>query len=161
MGYFELLLLIHIAGAIIGFGPTYAFAVLGPLSGKLEGPQSLGVMKSMIAIEKRLVFPVATVFQPLTGVLLIFESGRNKNFFSNEWLWISILIYIALYYIATFVQIPAIEKLVGLAESGSAGTPDFMALVAKTKRFGPPLTIGLTVIVFLMITKPGGPDSFF
>jgi hypothetical protein len=101
------------------------------------------------------------VVQPLTGVLLIFESGRNENFFSNEWLWISLIIYIALYYIATFVQIPAVEKLIEMAESGSAGTPDFMGIVAKTKRFGPILTLGLTVIVFLMIAKPGGADSFF
>jgi uncharacterized membrane protein len=161
MGYFELLLLIHIAGAFIGFGPTYAFAVLGPLSGKLEGPQSVGALKGIVAIEKRLVFPVATVVQPLTGILLIFESGRNESFFSHEWLWISLIIYIAMYYTATFVQIPAVEKVVESAESGQAGTPGFMELVAKTKRFGPVLTIGLTVIVFLMITKPGSPDGFF
>lgn len=161
MGYFELLLLIHIAGAIIGFGPTYAFAVLGPLSGKLEGPQSLGALKGIVAIEKKLVFPVATVIQPLTGVLLIFESGRNNNFFANEWLWIALIIYIAMYYIGTFVQIPAVEKLIAAAESGAAGTPEFMNLVAKTKRFGPMLTIGLTIIVFLMITKPGAPEGFF
>lgn len=161
MGYFELLLLIHIAGAIIGFGPTYAFAVLGPMSGKLEGPQSVGVLKSIVAIEKRLVFPVATVVQPLTGVLLIFEAERNKNFFSHEWLWIALIIYAAMYYIAIFVQIKAVEKLVEMAESGEAGTPEFMGLVAKTKRFGPILTIGLTVIVFLMIAKPGSPDGFF
>lgn len=161
MGYFELLLVIHIAGAIIGFGPTYAFAVLGPMSGKLEGPQSVGVLKGIIAIEKRLVVPVATVVQPLTGILLIFESGRNKNFFSNEWLWIALVIYIAMYYIAVFQQTPAIEKLVELAESNEAGTPGFMALVAKTKMLGPVLTIGLTVIVFLMIAKPGAPEGFF
>lgn len=161
MSYFEFLLLIHVLGAIIGFGPTYAFAVLGPLSGKLEGPQSLGVLKAMMAIEKRLVFPTATVVQPLTGVLLIWESGRNENFFSNEWLWIALLIYVVIYYLAIFQQNPTVDKIVELAESGEAGTPQFMQLVAKTKKIGPILTIGLTIIVFLMITKPGAPEGFF
>lgn len=161
MGYFEILLLIHIAGAIIGFGPTYGFAVLGPLSGKLEGPQSLGILKGIVAIERKLVIPVATVFQPLTGVLMIFETGRHENFFTYEWLWIAILIYIATYYLAVFVQAPTIEKIIELAEGGHAGSEEFMGHVDKTKKLGPVITLALTVIVFLMITKPGGPDSFF
>ncbi|MEA2453513.1 MAG: hypothetical protein QOG04_2223 [Actinomycetota bacterium] len=161
MGYFEILLLLHIFGAIIGFGPTYAFAVLGPLSGKLEGPQSLGVLKAMMAIEKKLVFPTATIVQPVTGILLIVESGRDKNFFSNEWLWIALLIYVVIYYLAVFQQNPTVEKIVAMAESGEAGTPKFLELVGKTKKIGPILTIGLTIIVFLMITKPGAPEGFF
>lgn len=161
MGYFEVLLLIHIAGAIIGFGPTFAFAVMGPLSGQLEGPQSVGVLKSMVAIERKLVLPIATVIQPLSGILLIFAAGRNEGFFSHEWLWTALLLYAGLYYLAIFVQTPTLEKLIHMAESGEGGTPDFMSLVARTKKFGPALTLGLVVIVFLMITKPGSPDGFF
>lgn len=161
MGYFEILLLIHIAGAIIGFGPTFAFAVLGPMSGKLGGPQAVGILKGMVAIERRLVIPVATVFQPLSGVLLIFESGRNQNFFDHEWLWISILLYIVLYYTAVFVQTPTVHKVVELAEDGKAGTPEFLQNVAKTQKIGPVITVGLTIIIFLMIAKPGSPDGFF
>jgi uncharacterized membrane protein len=161
MGWFEFLLLVHILGALIGFGPTYAFAVLGPLSGKLEGPQSLGVLKGILAIERKLVIPIATLVQPLTGVLLIFASHRNENFLDNEWLWISILLYIATYYTAVFVQTPALEKLVHMAESGEAGSEEFLATVKKTQKFGPLITLALTAIVFLMITKPGAPDSFF
>jgi uncharacterized membrane protein len=161
LGYFEILLLIHIAGAIIGFGPVYAFAVLGPLSGNLEGPQSVGALKGIVAIERRLVLPIATVIQPLTGVLLIFESGRNENFFDNEWLWISIVLFILTYYTAVFVQTPTVEKIIELAESGKAGSEEFMAKVKKTQRLGPLITLSLSTIVFLMITKPGGADSFF
>lgn len=161
MGYFEIFLLIHIAGAIIGFGPTFAFAVLGPLSGKLQGPQSLGILHGMVAIERRLVIPVATVVQPLTGVLLIFESGRNNNFFQHEWLWISILLYIGLYYTAVFLQTPTIDRIIEMAEGGKAGTPEFQEQVKRTQTFGPMLSVGLVIIIFLMITKPGSPDGFF
>lgn len=159
MSYFAILLLIHVAGAIIGFGPTFAFAVLGPLSEKLGGPSALGIMKGMVAIQKRLVYPVAFVTQPLSGVLLIFESGRNEGFFSHEWLWISILLYATLLYIALFQQAPAQHKMIELAESGEAETPAFEALAKKTKTMGPVLTLATTVIVFLMILKPGAPDT--
>lgn len=161
MNWFQVLLLLHIAGAIIGFGPTYAFAVLGPLSGKLGGPQSVGILKGIVAIERRLVIPVATVIQPVTGVLLIFASGRNENFFAYEWLWIAILIYIVTYYAAVFRQTPAVERLIELAESGQAGSEGFVATLKRSQKLGPIITLALTTIVFLMITKPGGPDSFF
>lgn len=161
MGWFELMLLLHIAGAIIGFGPTYGFAVLGPLGGKLEGPQGLGALKGIVAIERKLVIPVATVIQPVTGAVMIFLTDRNENFFSHEWLWISILIYIALYYTAVFRQTPAIEKVIHLAESGQAGSEEFLATVKKTQKLGPIIALGLTIIVFLMITKPGSTEGFF
>lgn len=161
MGYFEILLLVHIAGAIIGFGPAYSFAVLGPMSGKLGGPQGLALLKAIVAIERRLVLPVAALIQPLTGALLIFESGRNKNFFDHEWLWISILLYIITFYLAVLVQTPNIEKLVELGETGKAESEESQSRLKKTQRLGPIITLSLTAIVFLMITKPGGPDSFF
>jgi uncharacterized membrane protein len=155
------MLLLHIAGAIIGFGPTYAFAVLGPMAGKLEGPQSLGVLKGILAIEHKLVMPVATVVQPVTGAIMIFLTDRNENFFSHEWLWIGILLYIATYYTAVFQQTPAIHKIVELAESGQAGSEEFLANIKKTQKIGPIITLALTAIVFLMITKPGATEGFF
>lgn len=161
MSYFELLLLIHIAGAIIGFGPTFAFSVMGPLAGQLPGPPGVGVLKAMVAVEKKLVYPFAFVVQPLTGVLLIFESGRNDNFFSYEWLWIGIILYVFAFYTAVFVQTPAIDKMIELAESGNAGNDEFQGLVKRTKTFGPVLGILLLTIIFLMIAKPGSPEGFF
>ncbi|MDQ4065251.1 MAG: DUF2269 domain-containing protein [Actinomycetota bacterium] len=161
MGYFEFLLLIHIAGAIIGFGPTYAFSVLGPVSAKLEPPQRIGILKGMIAISRRLVIPVSAFFQPVSGVLLIFESGRNQNFFEHEWLWISILLYVITFYLAVLVQRPNVERIVALAEGGAAGTEEFQGRVSRARKLGPVITVSLTIIVFLMITKPGAPEGFF
>jgi uncharacterized membrane protein len=155
MNYLTVLLFLHIAGAIIGFGPTFSFAVLGPLSGKLGGPQALGILKGMLKIEKTFVFP-AIVLQPLTGALLIFKEGLNEDFFSHYWLWIGILIFAAAVYIALFKQTPAVERLIELAEGGNAGTPEFAATAKITRTLGPILTLMLVVIIYLMIVKPGG-----
>ena len=155
MSYLELLLLFHVGSAIIGFGATFTFAVLGPLAAKTGGPQALGMLKGIVKIEKTLVYP-AIVLQPLTGVLLIFELGLDNDFFGHYWLWLSIAIYAVAVYIALLQQTPTVEKLIEAAESGRADTPEFAALGKKAATFGPVLTVMLLVIIFLMVIKPGG-----
>jgi uncharacterized membrane protein len=155
MSYMELLLLLHIASAIIGFGATFSFAILGPLAAKTGGPQALGMLKGIVQIEKKLVIP-AIVIQPLTGVLLIFEDGWDNDFFSHYWLWIAIAIYIVAVYIALALQTPTVERMVEMGESGKAETPEFGALGKKAATQGPILTVMLLVVIFLMVIKPGG-----
>ena len=153
--YLTILLILHIGGAIIGFGPTFSFAVLGPLSGQLGGPQALGITKGMHKTVKTFVYPFL-VIQPITGALLIFKEGLNHDFFSHYWLWIAILLFATAVYIALAIQSPAIERIIELAEGGEAGTPAFMAATKTTKTFGPVLTSLLVAIIVLMIWKPGG-----
>lgn len=154
--YLTTLLVIHVLGAVVGFGPTFAFAVLGPLAGK-SGPQGgVAILESMEAIEKKLVVPVAAVVQPLTGVLMIFRAGFNHDFFQHKWLVASIGIYVVAFYLAVFVQTPAIVKMIHTAKEGGGGSPEFQKLTKKTSTLGPILTIMLVVIVVLMVWKPGG-----
>lgn len=153
--YVEILLLVHIGSAIAGFGPTYAFSILGPLAAKNPGPSGITILESIVAIQKRLVVPAALVIQPLSGILLIFEAGWNDSFFSHTWLWISILLYIGAIYLGLGVQLPRIQSMVKLAKDGKAQTPEFGALAGAAKKTGPVLSVMLTVIIILMVLKPG------
>lgn len=155
MSFFTLLLLLHIGGAIVGFGPTFSFALLGPMASERPGPGGLALMEAMVAIERKLVIPVAAVIQPLTGILLIFQSGRNEDFFSYEWLWIAILIYIITFYVAVFVQTPRIEKMIEMAKGSEGGTPAFEAVAKPVAPTGAMITLALVVIIILMVVKPG------
>jgi uncharacterized membrane protein len=154
--YTTVLFIIHIGGAIVGLGPTFAFAVLGPLAGKTGGPMALGMLQGMIAIEKKLVRPVAFFTQPVSGLLLIFDLHLNQNFFSHYWLWIAILLFLAIIYIATFSQTPKFEKMVELAMKGEFDTPEFATLTGQAQKVGPFLGIFLVIIIILMVWKPGG-----
>jgi hypothetical protein len=71
------------------------------------------------------------------------------------------LLYVVVFYLAIFVQRPNVTKIVELAEGGNAGSEEFQRRVSQTKKLGPAITLGLTIIVFLMITKPGAPEGFF
>ena len=150
-----ILLLIHVAGAIIGFGPVFTFAVLGPMGGK-AGPQGgLALLEGMEAIEKKLVLPIAIVVQPLSGLALIFVSGYSAGFFSHYWLWIGISLYGIAFYLAVFGQRTRIERMIELAKAGPP-TPEFTAMAKKVAQTGPIITVLLVVIIVLMVTKPGG-----
>ncbi|GAC1488298.1 MAG: hypothetical protein NVS1B1_04710 [Candidatus Limnocylindrales bacterium] len=150
-----LALTIHVVGAVFGFGPSVAFAILGPMAGKAGPNGGVAIMETIVAIDKKIIIPVAVAVHPLSGLALIFLAGYNTSFFSHYWLWIGIALYVGLFYTATFVQIPLIEKMINLAKAGPP-TPEFMALAKRTQRNGPILTIGLLIIVVLMIAKPGG-----
>ncbi|MBW3589882.1 MAG: DUF2269 domain-containing protein [Actinobacteria bacterium] len=154
--YFRILLLIHIAGAIIGFGPAFAFGILGPLSKKLGGPQALGIMEGILALQNKLVIPIAAFFQPVSGVLLILEGGWAQNFFSHVWLWVALILYIVMFYLAVFRARPGVAAMIRLAKEGKAETPEFGKLAKQQQAIGPILGVTLLVIIFLMVMKPGG-----
>lgn len=150
-----ILLLIHVAGAIIGFGPTFTFALLGPMAGK-AGPQGgLAILEAMEAIEKKLVVPVAIFVQPTSGLALIFAAGYNQSFFSHYWLWIGIVLYAIAFYLAIFGQNKRLARLIELAKAGPP-TPEFIATAKKVAQMGPIITVLLLTIIVLMVTKPGG-----
>jgi uncharacterized membrane protein len=155
MSYLEILLLVHILSAIAGFGPTFSFAVLGPLAAKTGGPQALGILKGMVKIEKTLVVP-AIVIQLVSGILLIVEAGWDGDFFSHYWLWIAIVLFLTAAFLALRVSMPATEKMIELGEAGRAESPEFAAQAKKAATVGPFLNVLLLVIIFLMVVKPGG-----
>lgn len=156
--WLTVLLVLHIAGAVIGLGPTFAFAILGPMSGKAGPEGGVALMEATVKIEHAMVMPILLTIQPLTGVLLIFNRGLDNDFFSAErgWLLGALAAYIAALIIAIFVQTPAVERLISMAKGGQAGTPEFMSTVKLTQAFGPILTILGIAIVVLMAWKPGG-----
>lgn len=151
-----ILLLIHVGGAIVGFGPVFTFAVIGSRLPTAGPAGVVALLEAIIAIERRLILPVALVTQPLSGLALIFVAGFNEAFFSHIWLWVGILMYAVAFYLSIFVQIPAIEKMVHLAKAGGPPTPEFMAFGRRVQRIGPLTTVLLSLIIVLMITKPGG-----
>jgi uncharacterized membrane protein len=153
---FTIALLIHVLGAIVGLGPTVTFSVLGPMAGKAGPNGGVALMEAMVGIERRFVTPVALFTQPLSGVVLIFSSGWDRNFFSHQWLWISILLFIGILYGSYFVNNPALARMIAMAKAGEVGKPEFAKAIALTQKTGPLLTVSFVAIIFLMVLKPGG-----
>ncbi|MFN2465708.1 MAG: DUF2269 family protein [Candidatus Dormibacteria bacterium] len=156
-------LFLHIAAAIIAFGPTFTFPIIGAMAAK--NPQ-FGHFAAEVShkIERGLVFPVAMTML-VSGIGLIISSGRNLT--KSPWLAIGIALYLIAVSIAFFVLIPNTGKLVEATAGGPppggpppgehAGPPPHIAaLVKKNQVGGMILTALLITIIFLMVVKPGG-----
>ena len=155
--YFTILIIVHIGGAIVGIGPSFALGVLGPMSEKVDDAGKLALIKAMQAIDTRLVTPVALVTQPLTGVLLIFERHFNHGFFSVRRLWliIAIVLYALIIYMSYIISRPRVRRMIALLESGQGASEEFKKLRDTSKMLGPVFGVMTLAIVILMIWKPG------
>ena len=155
--YFTILVIVHVAGAIMGIGPSFGFAVLGAMADKGDDATKLTLFRAMTAIDSRLVTPVALVTQPVTGALLILNRGINHGFFAVRHLWliISIVFYIAILYVSYLVSRPRVRRMIGLLEAGQGQGEEFQKLEATSKVLGPIFGLLTTAIVVLMIWKPG------
>lgn len=155
--YLKVLLLLHIAGAIIGFGPTFAFGIMGA---QVEKPdhqpaRRLVVMDILYKINVYMVNPVGFVTQPLTGILLIFETGRNRGFFQHEWLVIALALYLGMLLIVLLLDTPAFRRMYALAKEGRTEDPEYKRLGKRSAITGPLIGLMVTAIIVLMVLKPG------
>ena len=150
----KLLLFLHVMGAILAFGPTFAFSIMGAMAGR-EPQHANFSAREAAAIGNKLVYPLA-IFQGVTGVLLILATGISLT--ASTWLRLGIVLYaIALTYSLT-IQRNALHHLIELSSTppapGSPPSPEIPATVKKIQRGGMLLGLLIVVIVFLMVTKP-------
>jgi uncharacterized membrane protein len=155
--FVKLFLFLHIGGAIIAFGPVFALPLMGAMSGK-EPQHANFAARASGAISTRRITPFA-LSMAVTGLLLIWATGRDLTSAANYWLDLAIVVYVVTVGYALMVQGPAGRKLVELTSQppppGATGpSPELMATVKRARRGGLILMGAVTVIVFLMIFKP-------
>ena len=148
------LLTLHIMGAIIGFGPTFVFPLVGSLA-KKEGAPAAWLIRVNHLIEHRMTIPVATLVQPGTGAgLIIISHGAYAPFErSGRWLLVALCVYVVAYFFAVFPERLWVSKSLHLAEAGDFG-PEFASTAQKVERGGMFLTVLLLFIIVMMVTKP-------
>jgi uncharacterized membrane protein len=154
---FPYLLFLHVLGAILAFGPTFAFSIMGAMAGK-EPQHANFSARQTAAISNRLVYPLV-IFQGITGFLLI-ASGKI-DMTSRVWLQISIVLYLIAVVYGLTIQRNALHHLIEMTSTPPpAGTPpgppppELLATVKRVQRGGMLLGILIVVIVFLMVVKP-------
>lgn len=161
MPYRNLLLTIHIVGAIFIFGPTVAYAFIGAQAKKPGAPVAwaLGVIDW---IDAKWVNPLALTLQPASGALLIVQSKNQWNPFEsrNRWLLAAIILYMIATGFALFVQTPWGRKAHKMALANDFG-PEFGATMKKVGMGGQLLTVLLLTIIILMVVKPGSGTIHF
>ena len=83
-------LFLHVMGAILAFGPTFAYSIMGSMAGK--EPQHANFSSRQVeAIGNKLVYPLA-IFQGITGVLLLIALQIQPQ--TQPWLVAGIILYL-------------------------------------------------------------------
>jgi len=154
-GLVPYLLFLHVLGAIVAFGPTFSFAIIGAMGGK--EPQHANFATRVSArISDRVVEPLAVV-QGVTGVLLIISAGLDL--LATRWLLLGITLYVIALTFALTLQRTTVNKVIAMTSAppppGASGPPPGLPeLVKKVQRGGMFLGLMIIAIVFLMVVKP-------
>jgi hypothetical protein len=157
MSWTLLFLVLHVLGAIVAFGPTFAFPLIGSMGGK-EPQHANFATRVSYTIGERLVAPLA-IFQGITGVLLILSTGRNLLDRGNWWLDIAIVLYLVALSFSILVQSRNVARIIAMTSAppppGASGPPPELAsLIRRVKRGGMFTASLVVVIVALMVLKP-------
>lgn len=155
-------LVLHVAGAIIAFGPSFSFPIIGAM-GAADRAHGNFATRVGLAISTRRVVPVALTM-PVTGIGLIWSAGIDPFSRDSRWLALGIVLYVVLFTFSVTVQLPTTRRIIAMTSGrppetppGSAPgapPPDLMALVLRVQRGGLFLSVMVLVIVFLMVVKP-------
>lgn len=163
---FPWFLFLHVLAAIVAFGPTFAFPIMGAMGGK-EPMHANFASRVSHRVSDRLVEPFA-ISMAVTGVGLIWSAGIDPFSAEYRWLLVAIAIYLVALALALFVQRPTVKRIIELSggESGAppagpppgaanSGPPPALATaIAAVKRNGMILAVAIIAIVFLMVVKP-------
>ena len=155
---FQLLLFLHVLGAIVAFGPGFAAMVVGPMVAR-EPQHGNFYARTQLATNKRLVTPVA-LSMAVTGILMILVTpgGYGGLIGGRMWLAVAIVLYVIAVVFAFAWQSPNGRKLAELTSTppapGSPPSPEIPATAGRLRIGGIILTLLIVTIVFLMVVKP-------
>jgi uncharacterized membrane protein len=155
-------LFLHVAGAIIAFGPSFSFPIIGAM-GAADRAHGNFAVRVGLAISTKRVVPIALTM-PVTGIGLIWAAGIDPFSRDSRWLALGIVLYLVLFTFSVTVQIPTTRRIIEMTSGPppemppgsvpSGPPPALMALVHRVQRGGLFLSAMVLVIVFLMVAKP-------
>lgn len=151
---YNVVLVLHILAAIIGFGGMFIAGFYGNESRSLPGREGLAVAQTTLKVTGQIP-TVAVVAVPILGILLILMS-EDAIKFSALWITLSFLLYIVLMGLATGIQVPTIRKMVAMrAGADGASSMQVQAMGKKVATVGAIVNVLWVLILILMVFKPG------
>lgn len=155
------LLFLHIGGAIVAFGPSFTFPIIGPMAGR-EPQHANFALRFQEAVANRLIIPLAIV-QGVTGLALVWR--LSLNLLVVNWLTVAIVLYLINLAVALGLAMPNLRRFIQAtsapppapppgAAPRSGPPPHIAALAQRGRQLGLIQAALLVLIVFLMVTKP-------
>ena len=152
--FYDISVFVHVAAVVVGFGATFAEAIMFPVAMKTGAQHLPYVHRLQLAINLRMATP-ALVLIIITG---IYQTADRWEF-GDFWISATFLIALILGGLNGAYFIPSDRRLAPMVERDLAenGVPS-EAYLAQAKRqgmFGALAGVLVLLAVFLMVTKPG------
>jgi uncharacterized membrane protein len=146
-------LFLHLTAAIVGFGGVLLNGLYGAQAKKRPGPGALAITEANYWVSAT-VAEKAIYLVPLFGFALIGLSDGAWSF-SDSWISGSLVLYVIGLANARLVLVPTQKHMIDMMNEGP---PDPMKMEtdgARLARFGAVSHVVFTLIMILMIWKPG------
>jgi len=161
-GIFKVLLVLHILSAIVGLGAVMLNGLYAAQSQKRPGPEGRAVSEANEAVSN--IAEKVIYLVPVFGILLVLASDSAIKF-SNTFVWLSLVLFIAALGVSHSVLVPGQRKINALLLEMEQGPPpaggpppqlvQIQALGKRQAAAGASLNVVVAVILILMIWKPG------
>ncbi len=157
MDWFPWLLFLHVLGAIVAFGPTFTFPIIGAMGGA-EPQHANFATRLSHTLGSRLVYPIGITL-PITGAGMILSRNIDLAAPASRWLGLAIVLYIIAFGYSFFVQNRLVHRVIAItsappAPAASGPPPELPALVKRIQLGGMAMTVLLIAIILLMVVKP-------
>lgn len=162
---YDIVLVLHILCAIVGFGAVFLNGIYGQQAGARQGKEGLAIFQANKLVSTVGEYFIYAVF--LLGVLLVLLSDDVWKF-DQAWIWLSIMIFLAALGVSHGLLRPRVNQMERLmtrlvnagppAEGAGGPPPEAMELEQLGKTvgvIGTALNVALVIILVLMVTKPG------
>ena len=157
------LLFAHVLGAVLAFGPTYAYGTYAGLAAQEGGAVRSFNDRARALVNRRMVMP-GTLVVLLSGFGMIWALDYPWSSPSARWLQASIVLFlgmIAYNLVVSRHRQGRIATLMAAARASApadgpppAPSPEVGELIRQVRRDGKAMGVVVVVILFLMVVKP-------
>jgi predicted integral membrane protein DUF2269 len=151
---YDISVFVHVAAVVVGFGATFAEAIMFPVAMKTGAQHLPYVHRLQLAINQRMATPALALII-ITG---IYQTADRWEF-GDFWISATFLIALILGGLNGAYFIPSDRRLAPLVERDLAenGVPSetYLAQAKRQGMFGALAGVLVLVAIFLMVTKPG------
>lgn len=140
---YNIVLFLHIVAVLVAMAPAVVHPILFEMEKRRDDGDVVALGRRVAATGR--IYAIAVIVAGVIGFGLISMSDSLIEW-GDTWVWLSILVWIALNGVLHGAMLPAERQL---------GDGDRSAM-AKIERVGPILGVMVLVLTYLMTVKPGG-----
>jgi uncharacterized membrane protein len=140
---YKVVLFLHIVAVLVSVAPAVVHPILFEFEKRRDDGDVVGLASRMSAASR--IYAIAVIVAGIIGFGLISMSDDAISW-GDTWVWLSIVIWLALNGLLHASMLPAEKALAGGDRSA----------LGKIDTIGPVLGIMMLALVFLMTIKPGG-----